>query len=98
MALLQDFLTVREYIRLMYRPIDDYSILNGYHREIAEPFYSFIYRTRKIMERIGLKKIGRSPTCAISDLAPWVTVHQCVIIPDEENKVYSQIEFQAYVE
>ena len=37
-------------------------------------------------------------TCTISDLAPWVTVNQCVIIPNEENKFYSQIEFQAYVD
>ena len=54
LALCRDFLTVREYIRMMYRPIDDYTIkilgiLNGYHRETAEPFNSFIYRTRKIM-------------------------------------------------
>ena len=52
LALRQDFLTVREYIRLMYRPIDDYTIkilgiLNGYHREtLNHSIHSFTEQER----------------------------------------------------
>ena len=67
LTLRRDYLTVKEYARLLYRPSGDHTnkalgILNGINRETIEPFNSFIYKTKKIMKIVSIDKMRRTPT------------------------------------
>ena len=65
LTLRRDYLTVKEYARLLYRPSGDHinkelGILNGINRETIEPFNYFIYKTKK-MEIVSIDKMRRTP-------------------------------------
>ena len=55
LTLRRDYLTVKEYAILLYRPSGDHTnkalgILNGINIETIEPFNSFIYKKKKILD------------------------------------------------
>ena len=81
-----DYLTVREYIRLLFKPSDDHTIktlgiLNGYGRQLHEPFNSFIYKTKNIIQILDIVKMKRTPTSSALISPPWQAVNNTESIP-----------------
>ena len=69
-----------------------------YGRQLHEPFNSFIYKTKNIIQILDIDKMKRTPTSSALISPPWQAVNKYVVIPDDEHRIYTHVEFQAYMD
>ena len=99
LTLSREYLTEREYIRLLFNPSDDHTIktlgiLNGYLRQLK----SFIYQIENIILILDTDKMKRTPTSSTLIYPSWEAVNKYVVITDDEHRIYTHVEFQAYMD
>ena len=99
LALRNYYITIKTYLKLKYRPIEDDTIttLEINKADINQPFNSFSKRAVAAVKAIEMDHIKRVPTNNIHIIPPWKTLEEYVRIEKAYN-LRANSEFREYIE
>ena len=97
LQLKRNYLLVKEYMKLMFRPKKDYTCwcLGICEGDKASPFNE---KTKKILEQQEIKDIVPTPTRLISQIPPWEDITTYIIMNTEDQAMQNNHTFQDYRE